>query len=266
MKYVLDDNNNKIEAYDKEEVLAVLEQAIKDGSLAGITADSGFITKIRSFVTGETNKIAFITQAKYNELEAAGELIPNAYYYITDDTTADDINSILNSLLSTTQNLVEKTTASEEKIAKIESGETVVPKATEATRSTNSVNSANATTAAKITLSENSGKSGKIYLQKNALYSVRVTAVVEVGYQSTGVAITETRVVNFGTIYIDHLNTKGSTSHVAIQGGNEEYWIENEWDDELGERVSLYLKKYNKKTLAVTTITDVDIYAQKIAL
>lgn len=96
--YVLDDNNNKVEAYDKEGVLAVLEQAIEAGSLAEITADSGFITKLKCCVGGDTHKIGFCTQAKYNELKANNQLIDGAYYFITDDTTAQDIDAALDAL------------------------------------------------------------------------------------------------------------------------------------------------------------------------
>lgn len=93
MNYVIDENNNKKEAFDKEETLAALEKAIEDGSLAGITADSGFIKKIQCCVSGVTNQVAFVTQAKYNEIESAGILTPNTLYFITDDTTADDLEN-----------------------------------------------------------------------------------------------------------------------------------------------------------------------------
>lgn len=93
MNYVIDDNNNKKEAFDKEETLAALEKAIEDGSLAGITADSAFVSKLKCCVSGVTNKVGFITQAKYNEMEAAGLLTPNTLYFITDDTTADDLEN-----------------------------------------------------------------------------------------------------------------------------------------------------------------------------
>lgn len=95
MFFVIDENNNKIEAYDKEGVLAVLAQAIKDGSLSGITADSAFINKIKCCVTGQTNRIAFVTQAKYNELETNGQTESGVYYYITDDDTLEGINEKL---------------------------------------------------------------------------------------------------------------------------------------------------------------------------
>lgn len=96
--YVLDDNKNLVEAYDKEDVLALLEQAIEDGSLEHITENSGFITKIKSAVDGQTHEISFVTQAKYNELKDAGSLVEGAYYFITDDTTAEDLETHMASI------------------------------------------------------------------------------------------------------------------------------------------------------------------------
>ena len=72
--YVLDENNNKVPAYDKEGVLALLAQAIEDGSLDSIVADSAFITKLKCCVGGGTYNIAFIDQAKYNELQTNNQL------------------------------------------------------------------------------------------------------------------------------------------------------------------------------------------------
>lgn len=91
--YVIDENNNKIEAYDKEEVLSVLKQAIDDGTLENIVADAAFVTKLKCCVNGATYSEAFLTQAQYNELEANNELIPNCIYNIIDDTTIETIDN-----------------------------------------------------------------------------------------------------------------------------------------------------------------------------
>ncbi len=93
--YVLDENHNLIEAYDKEGVLAVLAQAIKDGSLDGITADSAFISKLKCCVTGGTNRVAFVTQHQYNSLKKRGGLQSNCLYIITDDNTYDGLDTAL---------------------------------------------------------------------------------------------------------------------------------------------------------------------------
>lgn len=100
MYFVLDDNNNRVEAYDKEGVLAALEKAIADGSLSGLTADASFISKIRCCVSGDTNKIAFVTQAKYNELVAAATVEEGVYYFITDETTLEDIEGVIDGILN----------------------------------------------------------------------------------------------------------------------------------------------------------------------
>lgn len=96
--YVIDENNNRVEGYSKEEVLAVLAQAIANGSLDNIEANSAFASKLKCCVSGGTYQIAFITQAMYNELVAANNLVENTYYFIIDDTTCEDINEALEEL------------------------------------------------------------------------------------------------------------------------------------------------------------------------
>lgn len=98
--YVVDENNNRVEALDKEGVFALLNQAINDGTLSEIMKDSAFVSKLKCCVGGDTFKMAFITQQKYNELEANNELLPNAIYYIVDDTSADDINEAVETINS----------------------------------------------------------------------------------------------------------------------------------------------------------------------
>lgn len=103
--YVLDENNNKVEALDKEGVLNAIETAIQDGSLAGLVADAGFISKLKCCVNGNTSKIGFITQAQYNTLEVNGLLEKNTLYFITDDTLADDLEEQLKTILKDIEGL-----------------------------------------------------------------------------------------------------------------------------------------------------------------
>lgn len=100
MFYVLDENKNLIEAYSKEDVLALLERAIADGDLSSVEEDSAFVSKFKSLIDGETHHIEFVTQAKYNELSAAGQLVSNTYYFITDDTTAEDLEAAIERIVS----------------------------------------------------------------------------------------------------------------------------------------------------------------------
>lgn len=104
--YVLDENNNRYEALDKEGVLAVLDQAIKDGTINNIVADAAFISKLKCCVTGGTNNVAFVTQQKYNELKAANQLRENTLYYITDDPTAEELDAILQALSNSVSQLL----------------------------------------------------------------------------------------------------------------------------------------------------------------
>jgi hypothetical protein len=98
MNHVLDDKGNKIEGLSKEEMLAVLQQAIDNGSLTGIDTDSAFVSKLKCCVGGETHYMGFVTQAKFNELKANGQLRNKAIYFITDDTTAEDFESNVEAL------------------------------------------------------------------------------------------------------------------------------------------------------------------------
>lgn len=74
-KYVLDENNNKIEVTDE----------------VGNTT----VNEVKCCVSNTPFRFAFVTQAKYNELEAAGLVQANTIYEITDDTTADDLDEQL---------------------------------------------------------------------------------------------------------------------------------------------------------------------------
>ena len=100
MFYVLDNNNNKVEALDKEGVLNAINTAIQDGSLNNLVADAAFISKLKCCVSGVTNKVAFVTQGKYNELFTSGALVENCYYYITDDNTYSDIVEKLDEIIN----------------------------------------------------------------------------------------------------------------------------------------------------------------------
>lgn len=117
MFFVLDENHNLVEAYSKEDVLALLEKAISDGSLAGITEDSAFVSKLKCCVTGGTNKVAFVTQAQYNTLKANGNLVTNCLYIVTDDKTASNIDAELSELTNKVNGIID--------------GSYVVPKATD---------------------------------------------------------------------------------------------------------------------------------------
>lgn len=109
--YVLDENNNKHEALDKEGVLALLRQAIENGDLTNVDADSAFVSKFKCCVSGTTNYIAFTTQATYNALKAADQLTPNCYYFIIDDDSATDINNKLEEIDKNLTALISKNLA-----------------------------------------------------------------------------------------------------------------------------------------------------------
>lgn len=97
MKHLFNDaDKNKYEAYDKNEVLALLQEVAQSGELPDEI--NGLVITLKNYIDNQAYKIAFCTQAKYNELEAAGTLETNCYYFITDDTSYDDIVESLNNI------------------------------------------------------------------------------------------------------------------------------------------------------------------------
>lgn len=92
MKHIIDDSDkNKYEAYTKTETLQVIQEAISSGELP--EEINGLVLTLKNPIDNLGYKIAFCTQAKYNELKAAGTLETNCYYYITDDTTLEDFEA-----------------------------------------------------------------------------------------------------------------------------------------------------------------------------
>lgn len=106
--YVIDENNNRVPALDLEGVLAVLNQAIADGSLANITKDSAFVSKLKCCVGGGTHQVAFVDQAKYNELKATNQIIKNCLYFIVDDTTGEETEANLQRLSNEVNELLHR--------------------------------------------------------------------------------------------------------------------------------------------------------------
>lgn len=93
--YVRDNNNNLIEGLSKEEIYALLDEAIRTGQLPSVDDETAFVTKLKCSVTGVASSVAFITQAKYNELRTGGLLKANTLYFITDDTTEETLENAI---------------------------------------------------------------------------------------------------------------------------------------------------------------------------
>lgn len=99
MKHIFDDQDkNKYEAYSKEETLELLQEVIASGELPEEL--NGLVITLKNPIDNLGYKIAFCTQAKYNELEAGGQLESNCYYYITDDTSWDDFVDEVNQIIA----------------------------------------------------------------------------------------------------------------------------------------------------------------------
>lgn len=103
--YIHDEKNNRIEGMSKEEIYALLAEAIQTGQLPSVDEDTAFVTMFKSIVDGKTYKMAFCTQAQYNQLEAQGLLVADAYYIITDDETYDELVAIINENTTDIENI-----------------------------------------------------------------------------------------------------------------------------------------------------------------
>lgn len=128
MGYFLhDEKHNRIEGLSKEQIYDVLAAAIQSGELP-LNPDQAFITQIKSDVDNKTYKIAFCTNAKYLELKAAGELIEDCLYIITDEDPYTDLANAIDSLQANVTYIIEpalqnhdtRITALENKFARTE--------------------------------------------------------------------------------------------------------------------------------------------------
>ena len=104
--YIHDELNNRIEGMSKEEIYALIDQVIASGELP-TDAQTAFVTALKSIVDGNAYKIGFCTQAEYNQLEAQGLLEQNAYYFITDDETEQDLEDAIATINTTLEWVVE---------------------------------------------------------------------------------------------------------------------------------------------------------------
>ena len=111
MKHIIDDaDKNKYEALSKAEVIALLQQVIESGQLPEGELE-GLVLSLKNPIDNLNYKIAFCSQAKYNELKAAEQLETNCYYIITDDTSYDDINNAIQQInrdIETTNNYIDE--------------------------------------------------------------------------------------------------------------------------------------------------------------
>lgn len=69
--YAVCDNNCRYLVYTREQVLALLEQAIADGSLRNIDIDAAAVTKIKDINGGADVKVWTGTEAEFNALDPA---------------------------------------------------------------------------------------------------------------------------------------------------------------------------------------------------
>lgn len=108
--YIHDDKNNRIEGMSKEEIYALIDEVIESGELP-TDVQTAFVTALKSIVDGKPYKIGLCTQAEYNELEAQGELVEDALYIITDDSSYDDLVALITAMQTAITNLTARVDA-----------------------------------------------------------------------------------------------------------------------------------------------------------
>ena len=111
MYYVLDEKGNRVESFDKQGFLAFLQEAINNGDLTGIDGDSAFVSKLKCCVGGQTYKMAFVTQAVYNQLKEDKKIAVGTLYFITDDNSYNDIVDALNAIFNGSESVGNATNA-----------------------------------------------------------------------------------------------------------------------------------------------------------
>ncbi len=120
MKFVHDENHNRIEALSKEEIYALLNEAIQEGQLPVLDQDTAFVTMIKSIIDGKAYKIGFCTQAVYNQLEAAEQLEADCLYIITDDASYEELEQAISDLQDETASLESDIGLLQTRVARLE--------------------------------------------------------------------------------------------------------------------------------------------------
>ena len=115
--YVMCDSGCKFESMTKEQILSAIMQAVNEGVIADI--DAGFITTIKT-INGHGLKFFVGPQSEFEALDADEK--KDLFAIITNDTTKE-------SLLAAIEELNNKEANLESDLAKVLSGETLVPKA-----------------------------------------------------------------------------------------------------------------------------------------
>ena len=99
--YAICQNGCKYLTFTREQVLALLEQAIADGSLKNIDIDAAAVTKIKDINGGEDVTLWTGTEAAFNALDPApvvSRIIPRrgldgTIYFCIDDTGLSNLPS-----------------------------------------------------------------------------------------------------------------------------------------------------------------------------
>ena len=114
--YVFCEDNCKFPAMTAEQVLAAIAEATGN---TVTNVDSAFITKIKEMNAGGNIKFWIGTTAEYNAIVAAGEVIANCLYILTDETFGDDVAAAIADMKTDVNNLGERVANMENKFGAV---------------------------------------------------------------------------------------------------------------------------------------------------
>lgn len=261
--YLLDENKNLVEGFDKEGFLGLLEQAIELGTLENIDEDSAVASKLRSALNGSTHHIEFLTEAEYNQLVEDEELVANTYYFITDDTTAEDLEEAITKILNGTTPVAEATHAQNATHATSADSATTATNAGHATSadsalSANSANSANYATnagsagsAGSATNADNLTKFNNNFTELNISSLGVVSSLVSGKTYQIFFVPTDNTAVNFGLVH--YTNLSSSTNAVGVDGSDRIYYLTIDKDVSPANQVSITRKTTNSGSSTLAT-------------
>ena len=90
--YVHSADGCRFESMTKEQILTAISDAT-GAAPSRIDVDNAFITKIKESRAQKNLSFWVGTTAEYNAIVASGQIVPDCFYILTDETFADDVDS-----------------------------------------------------------------------------------------------------------------------------------------------------------------------------
>lgn len=198
--YAICDNNCRYETLTREQILTAIMQAVNEGTIGDI--DAGFITTVKT-INGRKLKLFVGSQSEYETLTDDDK--QNLFAVITNDTTKEGINAVLDGLESDLDGL-------ETKINKIVEGKTEVNRARFAEFAA-ILDPASAEEGDYETSSD--GRS--LTIKQKGIYVVNIYSVVEGNYYTAVITIPRISSKAISTVGVDISKTTANRVNCQIQ-------------------------------------------------